>query len=138
MLENPTVQEIRSLTVRLIREGLIHPTMTALKETILDLVTNAPDSRAIVFAHYWDSRTFLVSELEKVQGVKPLRFVGQASRGSKDKGIPQKKQIKLPVQVKTIRLSLNLLITKLAKLLHAYLTLTQYKGALIRHRNLGN
>ncbi len=50
MLENPVIQEIRSLTARLTRAGIKHPKVTALKDIIRELVTNAPDSRAVVFA----------------------------------------------------------------------------------------
>ncbi len=100
MLDNPVIQEIRALTSRVTRAGITHPKVTALKDILKDLVTTAPDSRAIVFAHFRDSVTFLVDELAGVEGVKPLRFVGQASRGANDKGIPQKKQIELLGQFK--------------------------------------
>ncbi len=95
LLDAPAVREAWSLANSLARQGISHPKVAALKTIIGDLVTTAPDSRAIVFAQFRDSASFLVDELAKVPGVTPLRFVGQASRGAKDKGIPQKKQIQL-------------------------------------------
>jgi ERCC4-type nuclease len=54
----------------------------------------------MVFAHFRDSVSLLVEALEKVPGLRPLRFVGQASHGTKDKGLKQKEQIELLTEFK--------------------------------------
>jgi Fanconi anemia group M protein len=50
-----------------------------------------PDSRIIVFTHYRDTSELVAGRLEKVPGCRPVRFVGQASRGD-DIGLTQKEQ----------------------------------------------
>jgi Fanconi anemia group M protein len=52
------------------------------------------DSRIIVFTHYRDTSILVCDELAQHKGIKPVRFVGQASRGE-DKGLSQKKQVEL-------------------------------------------
>ena len=50
-----------------------------------------PSSRIIVFTHYRDTSELVVSKLEKVAGCRPVRFVGQATKGE-DAGLTQKEQ----------------------------------------------
>jgi Fanconi anemia group M protein len=50
------------------------------------------DTRIIVFTQYRDSAGEIVKALNKMEGVKAVRFVGQASKNG-DKGLSQKEQL---------------------------------------------
>ena len=67
-----------------------HPKTGALKKLLEGQFKN-PDSRVLVFTQYRDTATHLVQELNKAQGVRAERFVGQASR-LHDKGLTQDEQ----------------------------------------------
>jgi len=51
-----------------------------------------PDSKIIVFAHYRQTADRITQELTRIPSVRPMRFVGQASRGE-DIGLSQKEQV---------------------------------------------
>lgn len=53
-----------------------------------------PDSRTIVFSHYRDSADRLVKALGSVENVRPVKFIGQASREG-DRGLSQKDQAEI-------------------------------------------
>ncbi|MFQ5815379.1 MAG: helicase-related protein [Candidatus Hydrothermarchaeaceae archaeon] len=69
-----------------------HPKLDAL----VDIIRNEAglDKRIIVFAHYRDSAERITTELDKLGGIKPVRFVGQASRES-DRGLSQREQLEI-------------------------------------------
>lgn len=50
------------------------------------------ESLAIVFTHYRDTSQTVTRELEKIGGLRPVRFVGQSTRGE-DRGLKQKEQV---------------------------------------------
>ena len=50
------------------------------------------DSRVIVFTHYRDMSEQIVRELATIPGIRPARFVGQATRGA-DVGLTQREQV---------------------------------------------
>jgi Fanconi anemia group M protein len=52
------------------------------------------DKRIIVFAHYRDSAERIKTELDGLEKVKPVRFVGQTSK-ERDKGLTQKEQLEI-------------------------------------------
>jgi len=52
------------------------------------------DSRVILFTHYRDMAAIMERELAKIPGIKPVRFVGQASRRG-DEGLSQKEQVEI-------------------------------------------
>ena len=51
-----------------------------------------PDSKIIVFTHYRETAETVTRELSKLPGIKPVRFVGQSSKGE-DIGLRQKEQV---------------------------------------------
>ncbi|MDL5502768.1 MAG: helicase-related protein, partial [Candidatus Methanoperedens sp.] len=51
-----------------------------------------PQSRVIVFTNYRDTAELVANSLKKIAGIKPVRFVGQASK-YKDTGLTQKQQV---------------------------------------------
>ncbi|GFO97290.1 Hef nuclease [groundwater metagenome] len=69
-----------------------NPKLGIVKELVEKQVAAAPHSRVIVFTNYRDTAELVTSALKEVQGVKPVRFVGQASK-YKDAGLTQKQQV---------------------------------------------
>jgi len=78
----------------LVAEKIIHSKLTELKKILKNQFEENPNSRIIVFNHFRDSVAFIEEQLKKEKGVKPARFVGQASKG-KVKGMNQKEQAQL-------------------------------------------
>jgi Fanconi anemia group M protein len=68
-----------------------HPKLEKIVPILKGQFASKPDSRAIVFTHYRDTCELLTQKLESVDGVRPVRFVGQASKG-RDIGLNQKEQ----------------------------------------------
>ncbi|HMF34218.1 MAG TPA: ERCC4 domain-containing protein, partial [Candidatus Lokiarchaeia archaeon] len=95
MMKNNNVSSARVLTANLANAGIIHPKIDALKQVVGEQLTRSPESRVMIFAHFRDSVALLVEELEGLENARPLRFVGQQSKGLKDKGLKQKDQIQL-------------------------------------------
>ena len=65
-----------------------HPKLDVLAE----VVEKEKGKQMIVFSQYRDSAQKIVERLENISGVKPIRFVGQASK-EEDKGLTQKQQL---------------------------------------------
>jgi len=53
-----------------------------------------PDAKIIVFAHYRDTTELVTQSLAAIPGMRPARFVGQASRGE-DIGLTQRQQVEI-------------------------------------------
>jgi ERCC4-related helicase len=71
-----------------------NPKLGIVKELVEKQVADAPHSRVIVFTNYRDTAELVTEALKEVQGVKPIRFVGQASR-YRDTGLTQKQQVEI-------------------------------------------
>jgi len=71
-----------------------HPKVFELKNIVSNQIRANPDSRILVFTQYRDTATHLVEELNRVEGVRAERFVGQATRLG-DRGLSQEQQINL-------------------------------------------
>jgi Fanconi anemia group M protein len=69
-----------------------HPKIGFTVQEVTKQFNKKKDSRVIVFTHYRDTSLLVTEELGRNKGIKPVRFVGQASRGE-DKGLSQKKQV---------------------------------------------
>jgi len=74
------------------REQSEHPKLKRVIGVVQDEFRRNPDSRIIVFTHYRDTSEMVTEALSKLEGVRPIRFVGQASKGE-DKGMTQKVQV---------------------------------------------
>ncbi|MHA2036244.1 MAG: DEAD/DEAH box helicase [Promethearchaeota archaeon] len=81
-------------------EKLIHPKYTVLVQVLLEEFQNKPDSRVLVFVKLRDSVKNIVKNLKEISQIKPVRFVGQATKAADDKGLSQKKQIEILEQFK--------------------------------------
>ncbi|MBI4257852.1 MAG: DEAD/DEAH box helicase family protein, partial [Thaumarchaeota archaeon] len=71
-----------------------HPKIDELKSIVSQQVKSNPKSRLLIFTQYRDTATHLVEELNKSEGVRAERFVGQASKVH-DKGLTQDQQASL-------------------------------------------
>jgi Fanconi anemia group M protein len=71
-----------------------HPKFEYVAKEVKKQMKAKKDSRIIVFTHYRDTSILVCDELAQHPGIKPVRFVGQASRGE-DKGLTQKQQVDL-------------------------------------------
>ncbi|NIS21795.1 MAG: Hef nuclease, partial [Thermoplasmata archaeon] len=91
-LVNDRVYQRMAKRVRAITE--VHPKAEALEGIIRDQFNSQPDSRVIVFTHFRDNAELVSQRLSSIEGVHPVRFVGQATKGE-DKGLTQKEQVGL-------------------------------------------
>lgn len=76
-----------------------NPKLNAVKELVGKQVLENPQSRVIVFTNYRDTAELVASSLKEVPGIKPVRFVGQASK-YKDTGLTQKQQVEIIAKFK--------------------------------------
>jgi Fanconi anemia group M protein len=68
-----------------------HPKLAKTAWIVREQLMGKPDSKVIVFAHYRGTADRVTQELARIPGVRPMRFVGQASRGD-DIGLSQREQ----------------------------------------------
>jgi Fanconi anemia group M protein len=71
-----------------------HPKLKKTGWIVRDQFLRKADSRIIVFAHYRETAELVTKELTKLPGIRPVRFVGQQSRGE-DAGLTQKDQVEI-------------------------------------------
>jgi ERCC4-related helicase len=71
-----------------------HPKVAELVRIVAAQVKSDPSSRILVFTQFRDTASHLVDELKRVKGVRPERFVGQASK-LRDRGLTQDEQASL-------------------------------------------
>ncbi|WP_340820281.1 DEAD/DEAH box helicase [Methanolobus sp. WCC4] len=90
---------IRQASRRLKDCDIEHPKLEYVKRIVLEELEGKPHSRVIVFANYRDTAEMITKELSEVEGIRPVRFVGQASK-YKDKGLTQKQQVEIIEQFK--------------------------------------
>jgi ERCC4-related helicase len=87
---------------------LIHPKLLILKKLLLEQITSDPSSRVLVFVKLRDSVLNIATYFERFPLIKGQRFVGQATKSKKDKGISQAKQLQILEEFKNG--SVNVLI----------------------------
>lgn len=90
ILEDPRAAEVIAL---LSQSKVDHPKLRQVAILLRQQLKEKPDARILVFTNYRDTAEALVEGLKQVEGVKPARFVGQASRSETDRGMSQKKQV---------------------------------------------
>ena len=76
-------------------EILIHPKYQVLENLLVEELKNNTESRILVFVKLRDSVSNLVKRLKVGSKIRPVRFVGQATKSKEDKGLSQKKQIEI-------------------------------------------
>ena len=72
----------------------INPKTEKVKEIVTEQLKADSRSKIIVFTNYRDTAELVSKALAEVPGIKPVRFVGQASKLN-DKGLTQKKQVEI-------------------------------------------
>ncbi len=85
--------EMQDVLVKLKKIDKEHPKTEKVKEIIEEQFENFPDSRVIVFTNYRNTSQKVKEILEQIDGVKPVRFIGQTDKKG-DKGLKQKDQVK--------------------------------------------
>ena len=88
LVKDARFQEARNLLYAMKNE---HPKLEKLLPMLKVQFQEKPESRVIVFTHYRDTCDLITNRLGEVDGVRPVRFVGQASKGE-DIGLKQKEQ----------------------------------------------
>jgi ERCC4-related helicase len=81
-------------------ENLVHPKYYVLESIMLEEINNNPKSRILVFIKLRNSVKNIVRKLKTVPSIKPVRFVGQATKSQDDKGLSQTQQIEILDQFK--------------------------------------
>ncbi|MDY6964471.1 MAG: DEAD/DEAH box helicase [Halobacteriota archaeon] len=71
-----------------------HPKLNVARRIITGQFKNSPNSRIIVFANFRDTAEMITSSLRDLDAVRPIKFIGQASK-YEDKGLSQKKQVEI-------------------------------------------
>ncbi|MCQ8902679.1 MAG: DEAD/DEAH box helicase [Methanothrix sp.] len=99
LMEDPRIQHVLS---SLENTDLEHPKLSRALEIIEDQLCRYPESRIIVFTNYRDTATALLRFLQSnaSDAVRPVRFVGQASREN-DEGLSQRKQSEILEKFRT-------------------------------------
>ena len=69
-----------------------YPKIEMVEEVVQEELANNPDSRIIVFTNYRDTSELVTNALNEIEGIKAVRFVGQANK-YKDNGLTQKQQV---------------------------------------------
>jgi Fanconi anemia group M protein len=69
-----------------------HPKLKLAVDVVSEQLRQKKDSRIIMFTHYRDTAELVTKEMMKIEGARPVKFVGQATRG-RDKGLRQKEQV---------------------------------------------
>lgn len=88
LVKDARFQQARTLVYGMQRD---HPKLEKVVPILKTQFLSKPDSRVIVFTHYRDTCDLMKNTLEKIEGFKPVRFVGQSSKGE-DIGLNQKEQ----------------------------------------------
>ncbi|SET11678.1 fanconi anemia group M protein [Methanococcoides vulcani] len=71
-----------------------HPKLAVVSDLVSKELKDKPDSRVIVFTNYRDTSEMVTSVLSKMEGIRPIKFVGQSSK-FRDKGLTQKQQVEI-------------------------------------------
>ena len=71
-----------------------HPKINKTLWVVREQFLAKPDSKIIVFTHYRDTADRMTQEIAKLPGIRPVRFVGQSTRGE-DVGLSQKEQVEI-------------------------------------------
>ncbi len=81
-------------------DNLVHPKFQILVKVLLEELRNNKNARILVFVKLRNSVRNIVNNLKDIDIIKPIRFVGQATKSQDDKGLSQKRQIEILNQFK--------------------------------------
>ena len=72
-----------------------HPKQLRLRQLLSDDLQSNRNAKIIIFTQFRDTVETIVEDLNRLDGVRAVRFVGQASRGEEDVGLSQDQQMKI-------------------------------------------
>jgi Fanconi anemia group M protein len=93
LARDPKVIEAQKLSASLAKTP--HPKQKRLRELISADLQSNPDSKVIVFTQFRDTVESIVEDLGTIDAIRPVRFVGQASRSTEDLGLSQGEQMQI-------------------------------------------
>ena len=76
-------------------ETLVHPKYKALEKVLLNEIEHDKNAKILVFVKFRITIKNLVKSLKNQPNLRPVKFVGQASKSEDDKGLSQKQQIEI-------------------------------------------
>jgi len=88
LVKDARFQQARTLLYGMERD---HPKLEKIVPILKQQFLSNPGSRVIVFTHYRDMCDLMTQTLGKIEGFRPVRFVGQANKGE-DTGLNQREQ----------------------------------------------
>ncbi len=91
--KDPLILEVQKLAVSLADQE--HPKLKRLRELVKEELAGNKEAKIIVFTQFRDSVETIVNNLSQVEGVSPVRFVGQATRSEEDVGLSQNEQMEI-------------------------------------------
>ena len=91
LLKDERIQRAAELTSH-INEA--HPKFAVVSSLVSEQLKSNPTARIIVFTQYRDTVDRIVTALNH-EDIKPVRFVGQATRDESSKGLTQKEQVEI-------------------------------------------
>ena len=90
LAKDSRIEQIISIAERL-RGRIEHPKISEALQIVKKQFSENPNSRVIIFSHYRESADQIVKELNKLDNVLAVKFIGQASRED-ERGLSQKEQ----------------------------------------------
>ena len=93
LARDPQVLEAQKLSESL--QTLPHPKEIKLRELVLHDLKLDPESKLIVFTQFRDTVEAIANNLNRIDGVKAVRFVGQAHKSDEDLGLSQGEQMRI-------------------------------------------
>lgn len=90
---------IKAKVKELLDQGLDHPKFGTLTKYLQNQFAKSKASRVIIFTQYRVTAQLITERLSEIDGLKPIRFVGQQSKAG-DKGLGQKQQLEILQQFK--------------------------------------
>ena len=91
LLKDLRIQRASELTFNL---NEAHPKLKIVSELISETIKSNPAERAMIFTQYRDTVDHIVTVLNH-EGIRPVRFVGQATRDESSKGLTQNQQVEI-------------------------------------------
>ena len=105
--KDPRILEAQKLAISLGDQE--HPKLKRLRDLVSDELAGNKEAKLIVFTQFRDSVETVVNNLAQVEGVSPVRFVGQATRSEEDVGLSQSEQMEILEQFRSG--TFNVLVT---------------------------
>jgi len=107
LAKNPKVIEALKLSETI--ATVEHPKQAVLRSIISEELGTNPNSKLIVFTQFRETVEAIVDNLNHIQGVSAVRFVGQATRDDGNVGLKQKEQMQILEEFRSGRF--NVLVT---------------------------